>query len=59
MKTIICQHCTETFAGETKTAVQLAMLPHYKQAHPEVMSGLSARDKKSWMDEFDRQWEAA
>ena len=59
MKTITCQHCTESFAGETKESVQMAMLPHYKQTHPEVMSGLSAGDKKSWMDEFDRRWETA
>lgn len=59
MKTINCQHCAESFTGETKVAIQMAMLPHYKEAHPDVMSGLSAGDKQSWMEEFDRRWEAA
>ena len=59
MKSIMCQHCEEKFTGETKTDVQMAMLPHYKEVHAEVMATNSEADKKAWMAEFDRRWEAA
>ena len=59
MKSIQCQHCEEYFEGETKEATQWAMLPHYKESHPDVMANNSDSDKKSWMAEFDRRWEAA
>ena len=58
MKSIMCQHCEEMFAGETKEAVQMLMLPHYKQVHPEVMSSNTEESKQAWMQEFDRRWEA-
>jgi hypothetical protein len=59
MKTIMCQHCEAEFSGETKEAVQMAMLPHYKETHAAVMAGNSDGDKKAWMTEFDRRWETA
>ena len=55
----MCQHCEEQFAGETKEAVQMAMLPHYKAQHSEIMTGLKEETKQAWMAEFDRRWDAA
>lgn len=59
MKSIMCQHCQEMFSGETKEAVQLAMLPHYKEQHADIMSSNTSDSKQAWMQEFDRRWEAA
>lgn len=59
MKSIQCQHCEEYFAGETPHDVQMAMLPHYKEVHADVMTSNNDEAKKAWMAEFDRRWEAA
>jgi len=59
MKTITCLHCEEQFSGETPEAVQMAMLPHYKEAHKEVINTVNEEGKKEWFAEFNRRWEAA
>lgn len=59
MKSIQCQHCEEYFEGETPTDVQMAMLPHYKSAHADIMASNDDEGKKAWMQEFDRRWNAA
>jgi len=58
MKSIMCQHCEEVFDGESKEDVQMAMLPHYKENHAEVMASNTEESKKAWMEEFDRRWDA-
>ena len=59
MKSIMCQHCEQYFAGETKTDIQMAMLPHYTEQHAEIMAGNNDGSKKAWMEEFDRRWDVA
>ena len=59
MKTITCLHCEEQFSGETPKDVQMAMLPHYKEVHADVMASNNEESKKEWFVEFDRRWEAA
>jgi hypothetical protein len=59
MKTIMCQHCEETFGGETKMDIQMKMLPHYKEVHAELMASNNDESKKDWMAEFDRRWDVA
>jgi len=59
MKSIQCQHCEDYFEGETKEAVQMAMLPHYKEIHTEIMASNNDESKKEWMLEFDRRWNTA
>jgi fructose-1,6-bisphosphatase len=59
MKTITCLHCEEQFSGATPEAVQMAMLPHYKEKHAEIISNVNEQDKKEWFREFSTRWEAA
>lgn len=59
MKTIICLHCEEQFSGETPHDVQMAMLPHYKETHAEIMASNTEESKKEWFKEFDRRWDEA
>jgi len=59
MKTIQCLDCQEYFKGETKVEVQMAMLPHYKDAHIEIISNVNEEGKKKWMEEFGKRWKVA
>ena len=59
MKTITCIHCEDQFSGETPREVQMAMLPHYKNAHPEIINGVDESERTAWMQEFNRRWENA
>ena len=59
MKTITCLDCEEQFSGETPTDVQMAMLPHYKEKHAEIIGSADEEGKKKWMEEFGKRWEGA
>lgn len=37
----------------------MAMLPHYKEIHTEIMASNNDESKKEWMLEFDRRWNTA
>ncbi len=59
MKTITCLDCDEQFSGETPEQVQMAMLPHYKESHAEIIGSVDEDGKKKWMEEFRVRWDAA
>jgi len=58
MKTITCIHCEEQFSGETPEAIQMAMLPHYREMHPAIINSVDEAGKKDWLAEFHRRWDA-
>ena len=41
MKTLKCDLCNVTAEGDTFEAWMQALMPHYSEAHPEVMSDTS------------------
>jgi len=53
--------CDTTAEGETFDAWMEALKPHYKEAHPEVMSDPSKtkEDMEKWMVENKERFEAA
>lgn len=59
MKTITCIDCEEQFSGHTPEEVQMAMLPHYKSNHTEIIGNANEEAKKVWFAEFNRRWEQA
>jgi hypothetical protein len=66
MKTLKCDLCEVTAEGETFETWMKALMPHYMQAHAEVMKGkvgLSDEEKKAeqqkWMVENKARFEAA
>ncbi len=66
MKTLKCDLCEVAAEGETFEAWMQALMPHYMQAHADVMNnkaGLSDEEKKTamhtWMTENKARFESA
>jgi len=66
MKTLKCDLCEVTADGETFEAWMQALMPHYMQAHADVMkgkAGLSDEEKKAkqqkWMADNKARFDAA
>jgi len=58
MKTVKCDLCDATAQGETFEEWMNALMPHYKEAHPEVMNDLKG-DMQKWMTDNKARFEAA
>lgn len=61
VKTLKCDLCDITAAGETFEAWMKALMPHYMQAHADVMNNPSKtkEDQQKWMVENKTRFEAA
>ena len=61
MKTLKCDLCEETAQGETFEGWMQALMPHYMEAHVDVMknSNHTEEDKKKWMAENKERFDAA
>lgn len=59
MKTLKCDLCEVTAEGETFEAWMEALLPHYKDAHADVMNDPSKtkEDHDKWMAEAKIRFE--
>ena len=49
MKTLKCDLCEATAEGETFEAWMKALVPHYMQAHPEVMTNPTTKGRHGEM----------
>lgn len=60
MKTMKCDLCEVTAEGETFKEWMKALMPHYMEAHAEVMkdSSHTEEDKKKWMTENKARFES-
>jgi predicted RNase H-like HicB family nuclease len=66
MKTLKCDLCDATAQGETFEEWMKALMPHYMQAHADVMNGKSGlndeekqEEQQRWMVENKARFEAA
>lgn len=61
MKTLSCDLCEATAEGETFEEWMQALMPHYMQAHAEVMNDPThtEEDKEKWMTVNRTRFEAA
>ncbi len=61
MKTLKCDICDATAEGETFEDWMQALMPHYKEAHADVMSDPSKtkEDMMNWMTENKVRFDAA
>ncbi len=61
MKTLKCDLCDVTVAGETFEEWMNALRPHYIEAHADVMndSSKTAEDMEKWMAENKARFESA
>ena len=59
MKTITCLDCEVQFSGETKEELMKNMMPHYMEAHKDVMETGNEEKKQVWFAEFERRWNEA
>ncbi len=59
MKTLKCDLCEVTAEGETFEAWMKALMPHYMQAHPDVMKNAKEGDEQKWMTENKVRFDAA
>ena len=51
MKALTCDLCEATAEGETFEAWMNALLPHYMQAHGEIMKTSTKENQEKWMTE--------
>ena len=59
MKILKCDLCEVTAEGETFEAWMKALMPHYMQAHADVMKNAKEGDEQKWMAENKARFEAA
>lgn len=61
MKTLKCDLCDHEAQGETFEAWMQALMPHYKEAHADVMqdSSKTKEDGERWMIENRKRFDAA
>jgi len=61
MKTLSCDLCEVTAEGETFEAWMQNLMPHYMEAHADVMNdpNKTEEDRAKWMEENKARFEAA
>ncbi len=61
MKTLQCDLCAHTAEGETFEEWMKALMPHYMEAHADVMNDTTktSEDREKWMMENKARFEAA
>lgn len=61
MKTLKCDLCDATAEGETFEVWMTNLMPHYMQAHAEVMNSPAhtEEDKQKWMADNKARFDAA
>lgn len=61
MKTLKCDLCEVTAQGETFEEWMQALMPHYMQAHADVMSDPKngIEEQQKWMSENKARFESA
>lgn len=61
MKTLKCDLCDATASGETFEEWMQALMPHYKEAHADVMNDptKTKEDGVRWMEENRARFNAA
>lgn len=61
MKTLTCDLCDVTADGETFEAWMKALMPHYMEAHKDVINDTSKteEDRKKWMVVNKARFDAA
>ncbi len=61
MKTLKCDLCEVTAEGETFEVWKKALIPHYMEAHADVMNDPSKtkEDQQKWMVENKARFESA
>ena len=58
MKTLKCDLCEVTAEGETFEAWMKALMPHYMEAHADVMKNAKEGDEQKWMTENKVRFDA-
>lgn len=58
MKTISCYHCEATFEDSSRDSMLAQLYDHYMKEHKAVIEGADEAEKKRWMEQFDRDWNA-
>jgi hypothetical protein len=60
MKILKCDLCDATAEGETFDEWMRALMPHYMEAHPDVMNDPEkAKDTGKWMEDNKARFDAA
>ena len=59
MKEMKCLDCEESFKADSPDEMMKAMMPHYMQAHKEMMEGQNSESKEEWMKRFHKNFDEA
>lgn len=59
MKEMKCLDCDEKFKANSPDEMMQTMMPHYKEAHAEMMAKGTEESKAVWMKKFHEDWEAS
>ncbi len=47
------------FQAETSKEMLNQMYVHYMADHNEIITGVNEEEKKAWMEQFNKDWEAS
>ncbi|MAJ97290.1 MAG: hypothetical protein CMI56_01575 [Parcubacteria group bacterium] len=59
MKKLTCYDCEMEFQAETSKEMLNQMYVHYMADHNEIITGVNEEEKKAWMEQFNKDWEAS
>ena len=59
MKTYNCDDCENSFQAVTREEILNTLYAHYMESHKEIITGVSEEKKKVWMEQFEKDWNAA
>ena len=58
-KTIKCYDCDGQFQAETREEMLNQLYSHYMKEHKEIITSADEAAKKQWMEQFEKDWQAA
>jgi hypothetical protein len=59
MKEMKCLECDEKFKANNGDEMLQAMMPHYKEAHSEMMKNGTDASRNEWFLKFDKYFQEA
>lgn len=59
MKIIECPDCGGEFKAATRGEILSILYDYYLLHHKEIITKANGEEKKAWMEDFERRWNAA
>ena len=59
MRKFSCYDCEAEFTSDSRMDILKQLYEHYMRMHKDIITKASEEEKKAWMEQFERDWEAA